>query len=144
MDLTAPFNMSLKMAPNETCQSVSYLCAYQVCLGDVSQCCRQWGGVAICRGKLGVANHSSCLTLCCLSSVSQAVLGKSRCSARTQHCVTRTNSRSFACSSPPCTACRCPGAYPRGSCTAECIPLASLAVGSKAVWRQISIINSWF
>lgn len=55
--------MSLKMAPNATCQSVSYLCAYQVCLGDVSQCCRQRGGVAICREKLGVANHSSCLTL---------------------------------------------------------------------------------
>lgn len=47
-------------------ECVLSLCAYRVCLGDVSQCPRRWGGVAICRGTLGVANHSCCLTLCCL------------------------------------------------------------------------------
>lgn len=47
------------------------VCPISVCIPSVPGRCqqgpRQWGGVAICRGKLGVANHSCCLTLCCLS-----------------------------------------------------------------------------
>lgn len=36
MDLTASFNVSLKMAPNETCQSVSYLCVHTKCAWEMS------------------------------------------------------------------------------------------------------------
>lgn len=130
--------MSLKMVPNETCccQILSYLCAYQVCLGDVRQCWRQWGGVAIYRGKLGVANHLCRLPSCCLQLGFSDNTQKSSCSARTQK-------KLFPCykgklmffypffSSPLYTACSCLVAHPRGSYATVCIPLACFALGSK-------------
>lgn len=86
MDLTASFSMSLKMVPNETCccQTVVSRYGYQMCLGDVRQCCRQWGEVAIYRGKLGETNHFCCFPSGCLQLGLSDGAPRSRCSARTR------------------------------------------------------------